>query len=184
MAWPGERKRKLRRGLGRSWDAFPPFHLHRHDLLDWYKTEVIRLQRQLQQAQEERKVAVWLDGRAGMFLVGSARFPCCTILDEPPPYHWRMCLVVQIAAAMTGQDRTPFMLASGRGKVADYNKCVCGRTEVEHGSPPRECRTAPYLCLQYRPASEGCHHDFLDYPPASSGTVGRCVKCGNPGVRP
>ena len=34
------------------------------------------------------------------------------------------------------------------------SKCVCGHTEVEHGSPPGACRTAPCLCPKYESASE------------------------------
>ena len=58
--------------------------------------------------------AVWLDGKAGVFLVGSARYPCCIVMDEPPPYHRRMCLAVQIALSLTGQDKMPFALEENK----------------------------------------------------------------------
>jgi len=45
----------------------------------------------------------------GVLQAGGARYVCCLVTRMPPPWHRRDCLLVQIAATLSGQDKVPFV---------------------------------------------------------------------------
>ena len=45
----------------------------------------------------------------GVLDAGGARYVCCIVTQMPPPWHHQWCILVQIVATLTGQDKVPFV---------------------------------------------------------------------------
>ena len=45
----------------------------------------------------------------GVLQAGGGRYVCCLVATMPPPWPRRDCILVQIAATLTMQDKVPFV---------------------------------------------------------------------------